>query len=90
MTECPVCLEEDLIFVSMKCKHEVCEVCLQKIMVNSKECPMCRMDLRPEARLELQPEPQPESQSVSCDKLTGACFMLTLISLILYGMTLRH
>ena len=90
MVECPVCLDEDSIFVSMKCKHEVCEVCLQKIMVNSKECPMCRMDLRQPEQPE-QPEPRHESQleRVSCDKIIGACFMLSLISLILYGMTLH-
>lgn len=46
MAECPVCLEEGVVFVSMACRHELCELCFEKIMKRSKECPLCRMDLR--------------------------------------------
>lgn len=45
MAECPVCLEEGVVFVSMACRHELCELCFEKIMKRSKECPLCRMDL---------------------------------------------
>ncbi len=84
MVECPICLEEDAPFVSMPCKHEVCEVCLRKIMENSKECPMCRANLR-------QPEQiQVPRGSASCEKVGMVCFMLAFISLVIYGMAVHH
>jgi hypothetical protein len=89
MAECPICLEEDAAFVSMTCKHEVCEVCLRKIMENSKECPLCRMDLRPPVQHVLQIQQAPPER-VSCECLVIFFFMTAFVSLVFYGMAMHY
>ena len=75
MAECPICMEDGVVLVSMVCHHELCDKCLQKIMVGSKECPFCRVDLN-----ELQ-------ENVSCREFY---FVLGIMSvgLILYMINL--
>jgi hypothetical protein len=60
-------MEDGAVFVSMVCQHEVCDLCLKKIMTGSKQCPFCRIDLSQE---ELQ-------ENVSCGRFY---FVLSLIS----------
>jgi len=40
--ECPICLEEKFVGLTLQCNHTYCSKCLRKWLKNNKQCPYCR------------------------------------------------
>jgi hypothetical protein len=83
-------MEETVAFVSMDCRHELCDACLQKVMASSKECPMCRLKLSKQTANEINHviEIHEVIQEVECSKPAILCLLFLTVSFIMYGMSL--
>jgi len=46
MTECFVCFEEYVDFVTFPCGHELCTICTLKVLEMTGKCPLCCQQLK--------------------------------------------
>lgn len=46
MDECPICYEDNIEFITTRCKHTTCIVCYRNWMKEQQTCPLCRRSIR--------------------------------------------
>lgn len=40
--ECPICLEDSILYSPISCIHKICSMCLSDILFKTSSCPLCR------------------------------------------------